>query len=83
MKSPKNFEKYTFSKYDSWFPSEVSKLTSGRNMLDLPLKCLFMEAKFAFYICYGRKKSSKNHLDITQTTLLYEVPSNPKGKNFV
>ena len=44
---------YPFWKDDSWFLSEVSKFTSVRNMLDLSLKYWFMEAKIAFWICYG------------------------------
>ena len=45
-----------FWKYDSWFPSEVSKFTLVRNMLDLSLKYWFMKAKVVFWICYGPKK---------------------------
>ena len=55
-------------KYDSWFPSEVSKLTSARNKLNLSLKYWFLKANVVFWICYGHKKGSKYHLDTIQTT---------------
>ena len=45
-----------FLKYDSWFSSEVSKRTSARNMLHLPLKYRFMEAKIVYYICHCPQK---------------------------
>ena len=56
MKSLKNFEKIAIWKNESWFPYKGSKLTSARNMLDLPLKYWFMEAKVFFWICFGHKK---------------------------
>ena len=57
-----------FWKYDSWFSSEMSKRTSARNMLNLPLKYRFMEAKIVYYMCHCPKKWSKYPLDIIQTT---------------
>ena len=50
-------------KYDSWFSSEVSKLTLARNKLNLSLKYWFLEANVVFWICYGHKEGSKYHLD--------------------
>ena len=68
IRSPKIFFKIAIWKYDSWFPSEVSKITSARNKLNLPLNYLFLLANVVFWICYGSKKWSKNHLDTIQTT---------------
>ena len=56
-----------FWKYDNCFSSEVSKLTSVRNKLNLPLKYWFMEAKDVCRICYGPKYWSKHHLNTIQT----------------
>ena len=52
-----------FWKYDNTFSSELSKLTSVRNKLNLPLKYWFMEAKDVCRICYGLKYWSKYHLN--------------------
>ena len=52
-----------FWKYDNCFSSELSKLTSVRNKLNLPLKYWFMEAKIDFCVCHGPPKWSKYHLD--------------------
>ena len=57
-----------FWKYDNCFSSEVSKLTSVRNKLNLPLKYWFMEAKDVCRICYSPKYWSKHHLKTRQTT---------------
>ena len=57
-----------FWKYDSWFPSEDSKLTSVGNKLKLLLKYWFFEAKVGIWICYGPKKWSKYLVDTIQTT---------------
>ena len=54
-------------KYNSWFSSEVSKLTSVWNKLNLSLKYWFMEARLDFCKCYGPTKWSKCHLDTIQT----------------
>ena len=56
-------KKHPFWKYDSWFSSEVSKLTSVRNKLNLSLKYWFMEAKIIFRSCYGPKISYKDNTD--------------------
>ena len=55
-------------KCDSWFSSEVSKLTSLRNKFNLPLKYWFMEAKIVFCTWHGLQKWSKYHLHTIQTT---------------
>ena len=57
-----------FWKYDSWFPSEESKLTSVRNKLKLSLKYWFFEAKVGIWVCYGPKKWSKYLVDTIKTT---------------
>ena len=57
-----------FWKYDSWFPSDVSKLTSVWNKLNLSLKYWCIEARLVFCTCYGPKKLSKCHLGTIQTT---------------
>ena len=49
-----------FWKCDSWFPSEVSKFTLVRNMLDLPLKYWFMEAKVVFWYVMVPKSNQKS-----------------------
>ena len=59
-----------FWKYDSWFPSEDSKLTSVGNKLKLLLKYWFFEAKVGIWICYGPKKWSKYLVDTIQTTFV-------------
>ena len=69
MTSPKNFEKIAILKIDSWFSSEVSKLTSVRDKLNLSLKYWFMEAKNVFCVSHGPPKWSKYHLNTIQTTL--------------
>ena len=61
-------KKYPFWKYASCFFSEVSNLTSVRNMLNLPLKYWFVKAKIVFCVCHGPQKWSKYHLDTIQTT---------------
>ena len=57
-----------FWKYDNTFSSELSKLTSVRNKLNLALKYWFMEAKDVCRICYGLKYWSKYHLNTINTT---------------
>ena len=57
-----------FWKYDNCFSSDVSKLTSVRNELNLPLKYWFMEAKDVSRICYCHKFRSKYQLNTKQTT---------------
>ena len=47
----------------SCFLSQVSKLTSARNKLNLSMKYWFLEANVVFWICYGCKKWLKYHLD--------------------
>ena len=42
------WKKYPFWKYDSWFSSEMSKLTSVRNELNLSWKYWFIEQKLFF-----------------------------------
>ena len=61
-------KKYPFWKYESWFSSEVSKLISVQNKLNLSLKYWVNEAKVGFWICYCPKNWSKYHLDTIQTT---------------
>ena len=61
-------EKWPFWKYDSWLPSETSKITSARNRLNLPLNCWFLHANVVFWLCYGSKKWPKNHIDTIQNT---------------
>ena len=56
-----------FWEYDNCFSYEVSKLTSVRNKLNLPLKYWFMEVKDVRRICYGPNYCSKYHLDTIQT----------------
>ena len=53
-----------FWKYESWFSSEVSKLTLVQNKLNLSLKYWVMEAKVFFWICYDHKNWSKYHLTV-------------------
>ena len=48
-----------FLKYDSWFPSEVSKFTSVRNMLDLPLKYCSLKQKLSFGYVMVPKNNQK------------------------
>ena len=55
-------------KHDSWFPSEVPKLTLVRNKLNLSLKYWFMEAKDVCRVCYCHKFWSKYQLNTIQTT---------------
>ena len=57
-----------FWKYDGWFPSDVSRLTSVWNRLNLSLKYWCIEARLDFYASYGPKKLSKCHLGTIQTT---------------
>ena len=57
-----------FWKDYSWFSSEMSKLTSVRNKLNLLLKYWFIEAKIAFCVFQGSPKWSKYQLDTIQTT---------------
>ncbi len=57
-----------FWKYDSWFPSDVSKLTSVWNKLNLSLKYWCIEARLVSCTCYSPKKLSKCHLGTIQTT---------------
>ena len=60
-----------FWKYDSCFPSDVSKLTSVWNKLNSSLKYWCIEARLVFCTCYGPKKwskLSKCHLGTIQTT---------------
>ena len=65
----KEFKKYIlFWKYDNCFSSEVSKLTSVRNKLNLPMKYWFMEAKYVCRICYGPKNWPKYPLNTIQTS---------------
>ena len=52
----KNLEKKAFWKYDSWFSSEVSKITSVGNKTNLSLIYWFLEAKYIFWISYGPKE---------------------------
>ena len=59
----RTLKKQPFWKYYSWFSSEVSKLTSVRNKLNLTLKYWFMEAKNVFRMCLLlSQKWSKYHL---------------------
>ena len=60
MISSKMFEKKAFWKYDSWFPSEVSKLTLAKNKSNLSLKYWFLEANYDFWICYDPKEFCQN-----------------------
>jgi hypothetical protein len=60
-------KKKPFWKYESWFPSEVSKLSSVQIELNLSLKYWHIEAKVGFWICYCPKNWSKYHLDTIQT----------------
>ena len=62
-------KKYPFWKYDSCFSSELSKLASVWNKLNLSLKYWFMEAKIDFCVCHGPQKWSEYHLDTLQSTL--------------
>ena len=68
MISPKNLKKKAFWKYDSWFSSEVSKLTSVGNKTNLSLKYWFFEAKVVIWIWYGPQKLSKYQVDTIETT---------------
>ena len=56
-----------FWKYDSWFPSGMSKLTSVWNKLNMSLKHWYIEARLVFCTCYGPKKLSKCLLGTIQT----------------
>ena len=47
--------KLEFWKQDSWFPSDVSKLPSVWNKLNLSLKYWCIEARLVFCTCYGPK----------------------------
>ena len=62
------WKKYPFWKFDSWYSSEVSKITSVRNKLNLSLKYWFTEAKIVFCTCQGPQKWSKYHLKTILTT---------------
>ena len=59
-------KKYPFWKYNSWFSSEVSKLTSVWYKLNLSLKYWFIEARLVFCTCYGPKKWWKCQPDTIQ-----------------
>ena len=62
-----------FWKYDSWFPSDVSKLTSVWNKLNLSLKYWCIEARLVFYGSYGPKKISKCHIGTIKTTFSEDI----------
>ena len=62
------FQKEQFWKYDSWFSSEVSKLTSVRNNLNLSRKYWFMEAKNVYWTYHAPIKGSKYHVETEQTS---------------
>ena len=81
MKLPKIFEKIDVLKIGEPVSSELSKLTSVRNNLNLTMKYWFMEAKIVFCVCHGPEKGSKYHLETVQTT--FSEINNYYGEIFV
>ena len=70
MKSSKNFEKIAILKIWQLISFWGVKVHFGEKYAWFVIEILIHESKSCLFDCYGPKKSSKNHLDTTQTAFI-------------